>query len=64
MLVTTLLCKRIYLEKVSHQQRSIQHHHDGTPEAGHHRLQNGPYRSWKLQGYKCIVGKYIPKIQA
>jgi hypothetical protein len=27
-------------------------------------LQNGPYRTWKLQGYKCVVGKYIPKSQA
>ena len=27
-------------------------------------LQNGPYRSWKLQGYKCILGKYLPKSQA
>ena len=25
-------------------------------------LQNGPYRSWKLQGYKCIIGKYIRKL--
>jgi hypothetical protein len=27
-------------------------------------LQNGPYREWKLQSYKCVVGKYIPKSQA
>ena len=27
-------------------------------------LQNGPYRSWKLQGYKCVFGKYTPKHQA
>lgn len=27
-------------------------------------LQNGPYRSWKLQGYKCVIGKYTPKHQA
>jgi hypothetical protein len=27
-------------------------------------LQNGPYRSWKLQSYKCIAGKYVPKSQA
>jgi hypothetical protein len=27
-------------------------------------LQNGPYRSWKLQSYKCVVGKYSPKGQA
>jgi hypothetical protein len=27
-------------------------------------LQNGPYREWKLQGYKCVVGKYVPKSQA
>jgi hypothetical protein len=25
-------------------------------------LQNGPY--WQLQGYKCVLGKYIPKNQA
>jgi hypothetical protein len=27
-------------------------------------LQHGPYRSWTLQGYKCVLGKYIPKGQA
>jgi hypothetical protein len=27
-------------------------------------LQNGPYRAWRLQGYKCVVGKYTPKGQA
>lgn len=27
-------------------------------------LQNGPYRSWKLQSYKCVLGKYTPKDQA
>jgi hypothetical protein len=27
-------------------------------------LQNGPYRSWQVQGYKCVMGKYIPKGQA
>jgi hypothetical protein len=27
-------------------------------------LQTGPYREWKLQSYKCIVGKYTPKSQA
>jgi hypothetical protein len=27
-------------------------------------LQNGPYRSWKLQSYKCVIGKYVPKSQA
>jgi hypothetical protein len=24
-------------------------------------LANGPYHEWKLQRYKCVVGKYIPK---
>jgi hypothetical protein len=27
-------------------------------------LQNGPYRTWRLQGYKCVLGKYNPKGQA
>ena len=27
-------------------------------------LQNGPYRSWTLQSYKCVYGKYSPKNQA
>ena len=24
-------------------------------------LQRGPYRSWTLQSYKCVLGKYTPK---
>jgi hypothetical protein len=24
-------------------------------------LANGPYREWTLQGYKCVLGKYLPK---
>jgi hypothetical protein len=24
-------------------------------------LAKGPYHEWKLQRYKCIAGKYIPK---
>jgi hypothetical protein len=27
-------------------------------------LANGPYHEWRLQSYKCILGKYIPKGQA
>jgi hypothetical protein len=27
-------------------------------------LQSGPYRAWRLQGYKCVLGKYTPKGQA
>jgi hypothetical protein len=27
-------------------------------------LQNGPYRSWRLESYKCVIGKYTPKNQA
>ena len=27
-------------------------------------LANGPYHEWRLQGYKCVMGKYIPKGQA
>jgi hypothetical protein len=27
-------------------------------------LSHGPYREWKLQGYKCVLGKYTPKSQA
>ena len=24
-------------------------------------LAHGPYHEWKLQRYKCVMGKYIPK---
>jgi hypothetical protein len=24
-------------------------------------LANGPYHEWKLEGYKCVLGKYTPK---
>lgn len=24
-------------------------------------LAKGPYHEWRLQSYKCIVGKYVPK---
>jgi hypothetical protein len=24
-------------------------------------LAKGPYREWTLQGYKCVLGKYVPK---
>jgi len=27
-------------------------------------LANGPYHDWKLQGYKCFLGRYTPKNQA
>jgi hypothetical protein len=27
-------------------------------------LASGPYREWRLQSYKCVVGKYIPKNEA
>jgi hypothetical protein len=27
-------------------------------------LAKGPYQQWKLQRYKCVAGKYIPKSQA
>lgn len=27
-------------------------------------LAQGPYHDWKLQGYKCVMGKYIPKHEA
>ena len=27
-------------------------------------LANGPYHEWKLQRYKCILGKYVPKNDA
>jgi hypothetical protein len=27
-------------------------------------LANGPYHEWKLQSYKCVMGKYTPKSQA
>jgi hypothetical protein len=27
-------------------------------------LANGPYHAWKLEGYKCVLGKYAPKQSA
>ena len=27
-------------------------------------LAKGPYSAWKLQSYKCVSGKYLPKGQA
>lgn len=27
-------------------------------------LQSGPYRTWRLESYKCVLGKYTPKGQA
>jgi hypothetical protein len=27
-------------------------------------LAHGPYHEWKLQGYKCVAGTYVPKNQA
>jgi len=24
-------------------------------------LTKGPYHEWKLQSYKCVMGKYMPK---
>ncbi len=27
-------------------------------------LAKGPYREWRLQSYKCVMGKYIPKSNA
>ena len=27
-------------------------------------LAKGPYHQWKLQRYKCVAGKYVPKDQA
>ena len=27
-------------------------------------LANGPYHQWRLQSYKGVVGKYIPKHEA
>src|SRR6476469_4228065 len=27
-------------------------------------LAKGPYREWSLKGYKCVAGKYIPKVEA
>ena len=27
-------------------------------------LANGPYHEWRLQSYKCVMGKYIPKGEA
>ena len=71
MLVTlvALLCNgQICLEKVvtNSEQSSISmmgcsiHAQAGIAEW----LQNGPYRSWRLEGYKCVLGQYTPKGQA
>ena len=27
-------------------------------------LSKGPYRDWRLQSYKCVMGKYTPKNSA
>jgi hypothetical protein len=27
-------------------------------------LAHAPYHDWKLQGYNCVMGKYIPKHEA
>jgi hypothetical protein len=27
-------------------------------------LAHGPYHEWKLQRYKCVMGKYTPKNEA
>ncbi len=27
-------------------------------------LAKGPYRDWKLDRYKCVLGNYVPKRQA
>jgi hypothetical protein len=27
-------------------------------------LATGPYHEWRLQSYKCVAGKYLPKNQA
>jgi hypothetical protein len=27
-------------------------------------LAHGPYQEWKLEGYKCVLGKYTPKQDA
>jgi hypothetical protein len=27
-------------------------------------LAQGPYHDWKLQRYKCVMGKYIPEHEA
>jgi uncharacterized membrane protein YoaK (UPF0700 family) len=27
-------------------------------------LAKGPYHDWRLQSYKCVAGKYVPKGQA
>lgn len=24
-------------------------------------LAKGPYHAWRLQSYKCVLGKYVPK---
>jgi hypothetical protein len=27
-------------------------------------LANGPYHAWRLEGYKCVLGKYAPRHDA
>jgi hypothetical protein len=29
-----------------------------------HWMQNGPYRSWTLKGWKCVPGAYVPRGKA
>ena len=29
-----------------------------------HWMQNGPYRSWTLKGWKCVPGAYVPRGEA
>ena len=27
-------------------------------------MSKGPYHEWRLQSYKCVAGKYVPKTNA
>jgi hypothetical protein len=27
-------------------------------------MDNGPYKGWKVQSYKCVIGNYVPKREA
>lgn len=61
--LVAILCNgQLCLEKVvtTSEQSSISNGQIGIAEW----LANGPYHEWKLQGYKCVLGKYIPKHEA
>jgi hypothetical protein len=62
--LVAILCNSILPGKAGYEQRSITtlsacqvNAQAGIAEW----LANGPYHDWKLQGYKCVMGQYVPK---